>query len=136
MKPEAKAQSEARRVVGEILDRDDPRGAARDQRVVLNGFWPKLRDTAAKVPFAADAVAAFEAARDPETPLRAKAILFGALAYFIAPLDAMPDFLIGLGLTDDAAVLALVLATLGSVIKPRHKAAARRLLGLKPAPDA
>jgi uncharacterized membrane protein YkvA (DUF1232 family) len=48
----------------------------------------------------------------------------------------MPDFLIGLGLTDDAAVLALVLATLGSVIKPRHKAAARRLLGLKPAPDA
>jgi uncharacterized membrane protein YkvA (DUF1232 family) len=136
MRPEAKAQTKARRVVGEILSRDDPRGTERDQRVVTNGFWPKLRDTAARVPFAADAVAAFEAARDPDTPLRAKAILFAALAYFIAPMDALPDFIVGLGLTDDAAVIALVLATLGAVVKPRHKAAARRLLGLKPSPEA
>lgn len=34
-----------------------------------------------------------------------------ALVYFLAPLDAVPDWLIGLGLLDDLAVLAWVLRT-------------------------
>ncbi|KFX67686.1 hypothetical protein TMS3_0120950 [Pseudomonas taeanensis MS-3] len=35
----------------------------------------------------------------------------GALLYFVTPLDAMPDWLIGVGLIDDLAVLAWVLRT-------------------------
>jgi len=31
-----------------------------------------------------------------------------ALLYFIAPLDALPDFLFGWGLLDDAAVISYV----------------------------
>ncbi len=35
-----------------------------------------------------------------------RATLFGALAYFILPIDVIPDILLGLGYTDDAAVTA------------------------------
>ena len=43
-------------------------------------------------------------ARDPKTPARVKAILIGALAYFILPTDVITDVLLGLGFADDAAV--------------------------------
>ena len=45
----------------------------------------------------------------PATPMRAKTILIGALAYFILPLDFLPDFAPLIGFSDDAAVLALAL---------------------------
>ncbi len=32
----------------------------------------------------------------------------GALLYFVAPFDAIPDFLLGLGLIDDVAVIGFV----------------------------
>lgn len=35
----------------------------------------------------------------------------GALIYFVTPLDALPDWLLGLGFVDDLAVLAWVLKT-------------------------
>lgn len=87
---------------------------------VRRGFWPKMRRTAARIPFAGQALAAWYAAQDPKTPLAAKGILLGALAYFVMPVDAIPDVLAGIGFTDDAAVIAAVLATLGAHLKPRH----------------
>lgn len=33
-------------------------------------------------------------------------LIVAAIIYFVMPLDALPDFIAGLGLTDDAAVLA------------------------------
>ena len=44
-----------------------------------------------------------------EVPIRTIAAIVGALAYFISPIDLIPDFIPVLGLTDDAAVLALCL---------------------------
>jgi uncharacterized membrane protein YkvA (DUF1232 family) len=35
--------------------------------------------------------------------------IIGALIYFIAPLDTIPDFIVGLGLIDDAAVIGYTL---------------------------
>jgi uncharacterized membrane protein YkvA (DUF1232 family) len=35
----------------------------------------------------------------------------GALLYFVTPLDALPDWLVGMGFVDDLAVLAWVLKT-------------------------
>ena len=87
---------------------------------VRKGFWPKMRRTAARIPFAGQAMAAWYAAQDPKTPLAAKGIMLGALAYFVMPLDAIPDVFAGIGFTDDAAVIAAVLATLGAHLKPRH----------------
>lgn len=39
------------------------------------------------------------------TPTLDKALIIGALGYFILPFDVIPDFIIGLGYTDDLAVL-------------------------------
>ena len=88
---------------------------------VQKGVWPKIRRTAARIPFARQVVSVWYAARDPETPTAAKGIMLGALAYFVLPIDAIPDIFAGIGFTDDAAVIAALVATLGANIKRRHK---------------
>jgi len=95
---------------------------------VSRGFWPKLRRTAARIPFADQLLSVWFAARDPETPAAAKGIMVGALAYFVLPTDAIPDVFAGIGFTDDAAVIAAVLATLGAHVKRRHREAAQGAL--------
>ena len=95
---------------------------------VRTGFWPKLGRVAARIPFANQAVAVYYAARDPETPMAAKGIMLGALAYFVMPVDAIPDVLAGIGFTDDAAVIAAVIATLGANIRQRHRELADKAL--------
>ena len=95
---------------------------------VREGFWPKMGRVAARVPFAGQVVSVYYAARDPQTPMAAKGIMMGALAYFVLPVDAIPDVLAGIGFTDDAAVITAVLATLGTNIKRRHREAAERAL--------
>ena len=91
-----------------------------NERRVSRGFWPKITRTAARIPFADQILAVWYAARDPQTPAAAKGIMLGALAYFVLPVDAIPDVFAGIGFTDDAAVIAAVLATLGAHLKPRH----------------
>jgi uncharacterized membrane protein YkvA (DUF1232 family) len=88
---------------------------------VKEGFWPKFRKVAAKIPFARDLLAVYYSARDEETPLQAKGLMFAALAYFVLPTDFLPDFIGGLGFTDDAAVLLALFNVVGRSIKPRHK---------------
>lgn len=97
-----------------------------NERRVNEGFWPKIRRTAAKVPFAKEALSVWYCARDDETPLVAKGMMFAALAYFVLPADAIPDVIAGLGYTDDAAVFAALMSVVGRNLKPRHKAAAQR----------
>jgi len=93
---------------------------------VRAAFWPKIARVAARIPFADRLVSVYYAARDPETPLAAKGIMMGALAYFVLPTDAIPDVLLGIGFTDDAAVITALLATLGANVKKRHHEAAER----------
>jgi len=62
---------------------------------------------------------------DPVTPLHVKAVLFGALAYFIMPIDLIPDVIAWVGFTDDAAVLYAALRTIAPHIKDRHRAEAK-----------
>ena len=95
---------------------------------VTKGFWPKIRRTAARIPFADQALAAWYSARDPETPLAAKGMIFAGLAYFIMPVDAIPDIFAGIGYTDDAAVSTAVLAMVGANIKRRHRDQAEEAL--------
>ena len=95
---------------------------------VSKGFWPKIRRTAARIPFARQAVSIYYSARDPETPMAAKGIMMGALAYFVLPVDTIPDFLLGLGFTDDMTVLLATLSMVRSHITAEHRAAASRAL--------
>ena len=100
----------------------------RDREQVESDFWDKLRRTIGRIPFAEDALAAYYCAVDPGTPLQVKAILMGALAYFIVPSDMLPDFIALLGYTDDAAVLAAALRTVMPHVQERHREQARDAL--------
>ena len=101
---------------------------ARDEDTVKRGFWQKLRRGAATLPFAEDLLAAYFCAFDRETPRQVQAALLAALAYFVVPLDALPDILPLLGFADDAAVLASALRMLTTHVRPEHRAAARAAL--------
>lgn len=99
-----------------------------DEARVKREFWPTIKRVARNVPFAEDAVAAYYCALDRETPTHVRAALIGALAYFVLPFDAMPDFLPLVGFADDASILAAAIATVRMHMKDRHRGAARRTL--------
>ena len=48
---------------------------------------------------------------NPETPAWAKSVIYGALVYFIVPLDAIPDFTPVAGYVDDLGVLTAAIRT-------------------------
>jgi uncharacterized membrane protein YkvA (DUF1232 family) len=99
-----------------------------DEQIVQQGFWTKARQTLGRIPFSEDAVAAFYCASDSATPLPVRATLFGALAYFILPFDAIPDILLGLGYTDDAAIMIAAYTAAKAHITEAHRARAREWL--------
>ena len=99
-----------------------------DDRALRRSFWRKLRRVAAQIPFAEDLLAAYYCAFDRATPLQVKGALLGAIAYFILPIDAIPDFLPALGYTDDAAVLLAAIKLVAGHITPVHHDAARESL--------
>jgi uncharacterized membrane protein YkvA (DUF1232 family) len=99
-----------------------------DEPYVRRRFWQKVRKTLGRVPFIEQAIAAYYAAIDPSTPRYAKAILMAALAYFIMPVDMIPDIVAAVGFTDDAAVLIMAVRTLAQHIKPEHVQRARAFL--------
>ena len=101
---------------------------AERERKVRRDFWAKLRRVAGQVPFVEDIVAGYYCALDPATPMRVRGMLLAAIAYFIVPLDFIPDIILGLGFADDAALLTAVLALVSSHITPTHRAAAARAL--------
>ncbi|MGG3469914.1 YkvA family protein [Neobacillus pocheonensis] len=47
--------------------------------------------------------------------------VIGAILYFVSPLDIVPDFLVGIGLIDDAAVIGYTLKKLGTEIEEFKK---------------
>ncbi len=109
---------------------------ADDERIVEQGIWRKLRETVGRIPFTEDAVAAYYCAVDRATPLTVKAILMGALAYFVIPADVIPDFIAGLGYTDDAAVLIAALKAIRDHLRPEHRDKARKFLEKEPRGEA
>ncbi len=110
-----------------IVPLDGEEGRAREQRV-REEFWPKFRSFAAKLPFAEDVAAAWFCAIDSKTPLRARGTLIAALAYFIMPLDFVPDLLAFVGMTDDIAVLTFAISTLRAHMTEEHYEKAREAL--------
>lgn len=100
----------------------------RNERIVRAGFWRKLRRLIGRLPFVEDLVAAYYCAMDSATPLAARAVLLGAVAYFVMPIDAIPDAFAVFGFSDDAGVLATAIAVAGSNIRDKHRAAAKKIL--------
>ncbi len=72
---------------------------------------------------------------DPEVPAAERAKLAGAVAYFVSPLDFLPEGLLGpVAYTDDVALAAYVLNSLVSNAGPdivrRHWAGEEDILGV------
>lgn len=57
-----------------------------------------------------------------------KAIIIAALGYFISPLDMVPDLMPGIGFTDDAAILMMVIKQIYSHIDESVKQDAKNQL--------
>src|SRR5688572_15613817 len=106
-----------------------------DETAVRRGFWRKIAQVAATMPFTEDLLTAYYCAFDRHTPTHVRVALLGALAYFIAPFDILPDLLPVVGLTDDAAVLAAVFKVVWDNIQPVHRVAAREALARLNATD-
>lgn len=113
---------------GEILLPGDEDTIGRREKTVRQKFWTVLKKSARHIPFARDAVAAYYCATDPVTPRRVKGILLAALAYFILPLDAIPDIFTVIGFSDDLAVLTTAIAMVRGHMRDDHYVAADRAL--------
>lgn len=70
---------------------------------------------------------------DGKTSKRTKMLILAALGYAACPIDAIPDFIPMLGLTDDAAVLAATAVSVAADITPetadKAKKKAKEVLG-------
>jgi len=118
------------KTAGEPENAMTPLVIERNERRTRAKMVPKILKVAGRIPFADDLAASYYCAIDPETPMKAKGVLFAALAYFVLPTDMVPDIVAGFGFTDDATVLATALGIVGAQVQERHRRAARRLLKL------
>lgn len=107
-----------------------------DKRLVMREFAQKLRRNIGRIPFAEDVTAGFYCAIDSKSPAFVKAVLFGALAYFILPADVIPDFLVGVGFTDDASVLLAAMNTVKKHVTEEHRTKARSFLAKETAAES
>ncbi len=81
-------------------------------------LWQKLQKYAAVVgcPLLCNTLKLYYASLHPNTPAWAKTVIYGALAYFIFPFDAIADFIPGIGYSDDFGAIAAALATIAAYI--------------------
>ena len=87
-----------------------------------NDFWRHVRKFMAHVPFIKDVLAMFYASQDPKTPMWVKGMIGAALAYFALPADAIPEMVfLGLGFTDDAAVVLATLRAVATHVTDDHR---------------
>lgn len=105
-----------------------PEKFARDEARVASGFWDKVRGLMGRLSFVEDAVASYYCAIDPRTPFKVKAVIMGALAYFVLPADVVPDILVAFGFVDDAAVFAYAYRHVAQHVQPQHREQAKSAL--------
>ena len=99
--------------------------SSRNEEAARQGFVGKAKRYLNRLPLAMETVAMYFAMLDPKTPLWVKGTVAAALAYFVLPLDAIPDFLPLAGMSDDAGVLAAALTAVSAHVTEEHRARAR-----------
>lgn len=87
------------------------------------GLWDKIKDVAKKagVKVIYLALLLYYTATADTTSVAQKAIIYGALGYFILPIDLIPDALPVVGFTDDLAALIACAKTVADCITPEIK---------------
>ncbi len=116
--------------IDELIRSDDT--ADFDDHLKLNGYEKNYSDASfrdkirkygkiagSKVVY--QALLLYYVATKPTTPVQVKLFIFGALGYFILPVDVLPDFIAGLGYTDDVAVILGVIKSCHAYIDEECK---------------
>ena len=90
-------------------------------------FWNKVKKIASRagVKTVYYALVLYYTLAAPSTPAKYKAVITGALGYFILPFDLLPDLLPFSGMADDWAALVAAVAYVTSAITPAIKEKAR-----------
>jgi len=101
-----------------VQDRKEVNNMNDDFEYVKDNFEQKVSGISDYLPFISDAIAMYKLLTDPCAEWTEKAIVIGALAYFIMPLDAVVDFIPMAGYLDDAAVIAAARAVLDTTLEP------------------
>ncbi len=88
------------------------------------GFWRKIRKYAKKVgrEGVEQILQLYYAVQAPTTPKEVKIAIYGALAYFVWPLDAMTDPIF----VDDLGVIAAVALSAKAYVTPEIEEKAKR----------
>jgi uncharacterized membrane protein YkvA (DUF1232 family) len=94
----------------------------------MEHFLKTAKQFGGRLPFLRDAVAMYFCMLDEQTPPWAKAAIAASLGYFLMPVDAIPDVIVGLGFTDDAGVIATTITTVLAVVADRHRQQADKFL--------
>ena len=94
------------------------------------GLWKKMGNVAKKAGLKTIymVLLLYYVLKDPSTPKQYKAMIIGALGYFILPLDIIPDFIPVAGYTDDVAALAGALLAVAKCVSPEIKNQAKEKL--------
>ena len=92
------------------------------------GFWPKIRRHARRIPFCRGGGDRLVLRPRPQDPSHIKAVVLAALAYLMVPMDALPDFLPALGFLDDASMFWAVWQMLSRHITDEHRQKAAEAL--------
>lgn len=88
-----------------------------------SAFWEKIRhfaNTAGRA-LVEHSLILFHTLKDADTPAWAKGAILSALAYFISPLDLIPDFFPVVGYTDDFAAILAAIGAVAMHVKPTHR---------------
>ena len=89
-------------------------------------FWDKMKEImkSSSKAVISKALLLYYVLQSSDVPMKHKAIIIGALGYLILPVDLIPDFIAGLGYTDDAAALAAAYRAVKSSVTPEIEARA------------
>lgn len=99
-----------------------------DEKRVRAGFWPKFKRVAVKIPGASDILALYFYLNSDLAPVKHKLSILATLAYFIMPLDLIPDILGPLGYTDDVAAALGLIKFIGSEVMQPYRDYAKKWL--------
>lgn len=87
-----------------------------------SSFWSKISANTKNLgrKLLAKAFVLYYVVRDDDTPSWAKTVIYGALGYFILPLDTIPDIVPFVGFSDDLGAMVAALSIIMAHIKPKH----------------
>jgi uncharacterized membrane protein YkvA (DUF1232 family) len=93
-------------------------------------LWQKLKKYGKKAGVSAvySVLLLYYTLQKPDVPPKVKAIIIGALGYFIFPIDLIPDLSPGVGFTDDLGALGVALLQVAMYIDDDVKQKAQKKL--------